>query len=187
MKAFTENEKFTGLTTLKANSTFEDCEFRQCNFQSCKITDINFINVHFIDCDLSLAVFRHVKWQQVSFTNCKLMGVKQPEISKMLLSVKFINCNLMMMHLEGLALQRAVFKSCNLKEAILIDCDLRESNFEDSHLAGALIHNCDLRKADFQWATAYQIDPGHNQLKGAVFSESGLSGLLQHLDIKINP
>ncbi|WP_338238366.1 pentapeptide repeat-containing protein [Persicobacter diffluens] len=114
-----------------------------------------------------------------------MLGIKQAEISPLLLEVSFEGCLLNMIQFEQLPLRKTSFNNCQIQEAIFLNCNLQESIFDDCDLRDTLFQNCDLRKADFRWAQHYIIHPMENNIKGAKFRSEGLHGLLQHLDIQI--
>jgi uncharacterized protein YjbI with pentapeptide repeats len=86
------------------------------------------------------------------------------------------------MKLKGIS-----FHNCSLLEVDFSEADLTSAFFDECDLLGAVFDNTILEKADLSKAYNYSIQPERNRIKKAKFSQSGLSGLLQHwgIDIKI--
>ncbi|MCC8144887.1 MAG: pentapeptide repeat-containing protein [Bacteroidales bacterium] len=72
-----------------------------------------------------------------------------------------------------------------MSEVDFNDCDLSKSKFINCDLSGAAFERTQLIQTDFRTAYNYTIDPEKNNIKKAVFSLSGVRGLLRKYDIKI--
>lgn len=72
---------------------------------------------------------------------------------------------------------------------------MQEVNFTGTDMSGGIFENCDLAKSlfdrtnlesvDFGSSYNYMFDPENNRITKAVFSLSGISGLLTKYDIII--
>ena len=73
-----------------------------------------------------------------------------------------------------------------MNEVDFTEADLTQAVFANCDLLGAVFEFTNLEKADFSTAINYNIHPEQNQIKKAKFSLPAITGLLQHLDIKIS-
>lgn len=65
-----------------------------------------------------------------------------------------------------------------LQETDFTGSNLTRASFEGSDLTKATFENTTLEKANFTTSINYTINPTQNRMKGARFSQNGLSGLL---------
>jgi uncharacterized protein YjbI with pentapeptide repeats len=82
-------------------------------------------------------------------------------------------------------MKKTVFKNSQLQEIDFSECDLTEAIFNNCDLARAIFDNTILEKADLHSAYNYSINPDTNRIRGAKFSISGITGLLDKYDIEI--
>lgn len=97
----------------------------------------------------------------------------------------FKNCNLSHASFFKLKIKKTVFRESQLQETDFAECDLTSSVFDRCDLTGAQFERTNLEKADFRTSVNYSINPEMNRLKKAMFSVSGLPGLLEKYDIYI--
>jgi fluoroquinolone resistance protein len=186
--AHTENETFEKVTFGKENplqGVYEECRFIRSLFNGADLSAVIFRNCLFEGCDLSLAKVRDTSFQEVRFSDCKLLGVQFCECRTFLLELAF----------KGCMLKLSMFNRLHLKNTEFVDCDLEEADFTETDLAGAVFRRCDLsrtifehtnlEKADFRSATNYSINPETNRLRKARFSLPGVAGLLDRYGIEI--
>ncbi len=86
-----------------------------------------------------------------------------------------------------MVLKKTTFKNLNLYEADFTGCDLTGSVLDNCDLTRATFESTVIEKADLRTAFNYSIDPEINRIKKAMFSLSGVTGLLEKYDIDIDP
>lgn len=165
---------------------YEDCTFNNCDFSETDLSAIKFIDCDFSGCNLSLAKISRTVFQNAKFKNCKMLGLHFDECSEFLLSFRFENCVLNHSSFYKTRIKKTHFKDSQLRETDFTECDLSEAVFEKCDLARATFENTNLEKADFRTAFNYSFDPDFNRVRKAKFSLSGVSGLLDKYDIKID-
>lgn len=142
-----------------------------------------FVDHRFVGKDLSLTNFKGVRLQEVTFENCKLIGVNFSLVDPLFFSVRFKNCLLDMANFSGLDLKKTSFINCLIREASFFESNLTEADFSGSNLAGTTFHHCNLSKTNFVSAINYSINPFTNQLKKAQFSSPEVLSLLNYFEI----
>jgi fluoroquinolone resistance protein len=164
---------------------YENCSFIACLFPVADLSDINFSDCVFSDCDLSMANMNNTALRNISFKGCKMLGLQFGKCNAFLFSAGFNNCILDHSSFFRLKARKTIFRDCRLLEADFTETDLGESVFNNCDLSGATFDNSMLEKADFRSSHHYSIDPSTNRIKKAMFSQSGLAGLLDRHDIVI--
>lgn len=164
---------------------YENCTFRDCILAESDLSDMNFAACEFIACNLSMARLSRTVLRDVSFKACKLLGLPFKDCNPLLFTAEFDKCTLNL----------ASFHKMKLKKARFAGSSLHETDFSESDLTGAVFQNCDLEraiflntimeKADFRTSYHYTIDPELNRIKKAMFSISGVAGLLEKYDIQL--
>jgi len=187
-----QDQEFEQLTAQSApwprrGYEYENCMFLNCNFMNADFSDIKFYDCQFENCDLSLAKVEQTILQQVFFKGSKLSGVLFDSCHPFALEVQFWDSRLDHSSFYGLKINKASFINCSLRGVDFSSVHLKEARFTGSDLLDAKFDQSFLEKADFSGASHYQIHPEHNQIKGAVFSQDGLGGLLSSYQIKIVP
>ena len=162
-----------------------DDSFNNCNFFEIDLADMLFIDCEFIDCNLSMACVDRTAFRNVKFNNSKLLGVNFEQCNNFAFEVSFTNCGLNNVSFYGLKLKKTIFTDCALVETDFGGSDLSNAKFIRCNLMGAIFDGTNLEKADFSLSYNYVINPEHNNIAKAIFSSSGLSGLLMQYNIKI--
>ena len=178
-----KNQDYT--QTRLSKGEYENCIFEGCKFENGYLDNQNFMECEFMDCNLSNANLNHTIFKEVTFSYCKMIGLKFEDCNDFLLDFTFRHCILNLSSFYGLTLRNQTFNDCKLIEVDFTETDLTQVNFENSHLDRAIFSRTNLQKADFTKALNFDIDPEINQLKHARFSKEGLSGLLSKYNIKI--
>lgn len=163
---------------------YYDCTFVKCDFSELQIADTVFDRCVFQDCNLSMTAFKGVL-QDVSFVRCKMVGADFSAVGRTSGGLEFDRSVLDYGVFVRVKLRRTVFSGCMMRHASFDSADLAESSFGGTDLAGTSFLKADLRSCDFSEAYNFCMNPEHCRLCGAVFSESGLRGLVGHLKIKI--
>jgi fluoroquinolone resistance protein len=166
-------------------SSFEGCAFVNCRFMGANLSGLAFSECTFQGCDLSNAKTDMLVLKGVRFDGCKLLGLDFEKCSKRLFSMDCANS----------ILNLSAFSRLTLKKMKFVNSTLHEVDFTEANLTGALFDHCDLsrtrfdrtilEKADFRTSWGYAIDPERNKLKKALFSLTGVTGLLAKYDILI--
>jgi fluoroquinolone resistance protein len=164
---------------------YENCRFTGCIFSGADLSDINFSECIFSDSDLSLAGMNNTALRNVSFRGCKMLGIQFGKCNAFLFSAGFENCMLDHSSFFRLKARKTIFRDCRLIEVDFTETDLGESSFDHCDLSGATFDNTILEKADLRSSVHYSIDPGINRIRKAMFSQSGIAGLLDRHDIVI--
>ena len=169
--------------TIGSDDEYVGCTFISCDFSDKTIT-ARFDDCRFLSCNLSLARMNGTM-RDTLFSDCKLTGADFSELDRFSNAITF----------EKSRLDYAVFASFAVKRIRFRDCRLTEASFDNADMTGAVFERCDLGRAsfrganltgaDFSTAFGFAIDPATCRLKNTVFSESGLRGLVAHLDIEI--
>ncbi len=164
---------------------YEGCTFVNCNFSNADLSNARFIECQFKGCNLSMAKMIKTVLNDVSFRDCKMLGLNFEHCSEFLLTVKMENCTLDLSSFFKRKLKNTHFKNCSLKEVDFIEADLTSSVFDSCDMSGAKFENTILEKADLATSYNYTIDPEMNRVKKAKFSLAGVAGLLAKYDIVI--
>jgi fluoroquinolone resistance protein len=164
---------------------YDGCTFLNCNFSNSDLTDIRFLDCTFDGCDLSLSRLTGSVMTGIKFLNCKMLGLLFETCNKHGFSAGFDNCILDHSSFSRLKLRKTIFRNVTFHEADFSDCDLSGSVFDRCDLGGAVFENSVLEKTDFRSAINFSIDPEKNKIRHAMFSLTGLPGLLEkyHLEI----
>jgi uncharacterized protein YjbI with pentapeptide repeats len=164
---------------------YEACTFINCSFSNANVSKCSFIDCHFQHCDCSNTNLHQTIIRDVSFQDCKMLGLHFNACNDFLFSATFKNCTLNFSSFYKLKLKGILFKDCTLHEVDFAECDLTGAFFDNCDLKGTVFDRTILEKADFSTAYNYTINPENNRIKKAKFSTDGLAGLLGKYDIKV--
>lgn len=184
MKATTSDKINVAQTPLTARE-YEDHAFTNCSFQNADLSDIVFVECEFDNCDLSMAKLTNTTLRDVSFKNCKMLGLRFDTCNEFGLTATFENCILNHSSFYKTKFKKTVFTNLKFHEVDFTECDLSGSVFNNCDLSGALFEMTLLEKADFRTAFNYSIDPERNRIKKARFSLIGIPVLLHKYDIVV--
>lgn len=168
-----------------SNREFDTCRFLNCDFSNSVFTDCAFIDCTFQSCNLSMAKLPKSRLETVAFKDCKLLGIRFDECDDFLFGVDFYGSTLDYSWFNGKKMKETGFNRGSFKGVNFSNCDLTKAGFWETDLDGAIFDNTILSGADFSTAYNYKIDPEYNPMQKAVFSSSGISGLLEKYDIRI--
>lgn len=169
----------------RRTTTFNNCVFKKCDFSEVDFRGCNFINCEFDGCNLSMMKFNHVGLDNVNFKNSKLVGADFSVAKDFLFSVNFADCVLDYSTFARKKNRKAKFVSCSLKGTDFTETDLTLASFKQCNLSGAVFMRTVLAQANLSEAYNFSIDPEQNNVRKALFSSSGLSGLLHKYDIVV--
>ncbi len=169
-----------------SSKEFTGCEFRHCRLSHLSLIQCRFENCRFFNCDLSLTNLNQSSFQDVEFTECKLLGINWVLGSSLFFSASFLKSYLDNSAFTGMSLVGTSFCDCRMREVDFAEADLGRADFSGSDLGGSLFFNTNLSKADFRSASSYAFDPQQNIVKKARFSIPEVIGLLKPFDILID-
>ncbi len=190
MNNYFGEKQFSQSNALSINdfpADFEDCEFRNYDFSTLNLSACRFTDCYFEACNFSGAKMLQTALQNSSFKDCKMLGLSFETCSEFAFSPNFENCNLQHSSFYGMQFKGASFLNCNLGMVEFTAANLQAANFENSDLNAAIFSQCNLEKANFSNSLNFNIDPLNNRIKGAIFKNENLAGLLQGFGIKIKP
>ncbi len=164
---------------------FEYCTFKTCDFSNTDFSHSRFSDCTFIGCNLSMLKLHRAALHNVSFQECKLLGVNFSECDDFIFSVRFENCILDYASFMQKKMAKTQFIASSLKNVAFANATLDKAVFEKTDLGGAVFNGTQLKEADFTTAFNYDIDPELNNIRRAKFSLYGVSGLLTKHGIRI--
>ena len=180
-----ENQDFTDVSW--AAGEYEGCTFVGCNLERVDWSGSQFADCTFRDCNASLAILHRTSFQDVQFERCKLLGLRWEHVNPIGLALSFRNCTLDHTSWYQMRLKKTRFDGSSLVEADFTEADLTEAVFLDTNLTRATFDHTVLERADLRTANAFSMDPQRNKLTGARFTLSGLPGLLDAHQLRIEP
>jgi fluoroquinolone resistance protein len=169
-----------------AEGEYENCSFINCDFSNADISQVTFIECNFNGCNFSLVNSSNTGWRNVSFKDCKLLGIRFDQCKPLLFEVRFEKCLLNFSSFYKLKAKGTLFNDCILHEVDFTEANMAEAIFKDCDLTGTVFDETNLEHADFRSARHYSIDPEINKIKKAKFSSDGIAGLLDKYDISID-
>ena len=164
---------------------YESCTFSNCNFSNSDVSKIRFLECQFIDCDLSLVNLHETGLQDVTFKDCKMLGLRFDTCSDFAFSIKVDHCQLNHSSFFKKKLSKTVFTKSKLHEVDFTECNLNTSIFDHCDLLNAVFKNTDLQNADLRSSFNFTIDPELNKIKGAKFALESVKGLLTKYNLII--
>jgi uncharacterized protein YjbI with pentapeptide repeats len=134
---------------------------------------------------MTMAKIMATGFQEISFKDCKLLGLHFENCNDFLFSVNFVGCNLNLASFYKRKIKKTKFKDCTLVETDFSETDLNMAIFDNCDLSGATFDRTNLEKADFRTSYNFSIDPERNPIKKAKFSRTELSGLLEKFQLEL--
>ena len=130
---------------------YENCVFEGCNFEQGYLDNQNFIECEFIDCNFSNANLAHTIFNEVSFSHCKMLGLKFEDCNDFLIAFSFHDCVLNYSSFYGLKLKNQLFSDCKLIEVDFTEADLTEADLDTSDLERATFYETNLQPFVLSW------------------------------------
>jgi fluoroquinolone resistance protein len=165
---------------------YEKCTFIHCNFAGANIGGIIFSNVEFSGCNLSNTGLTQTAFRNVTFTECKCLGMQFLDCNPFLFEVTFRDCQLAHSSFYKMKMKKTVFANCKLLQADFTEADLNQAKFENCDLSGATFDRTILERTDFRTSYNFSIDPELNKIRKAKFSKEGILGLLDKYDLEVD-
>lgn len=164
---------------------FEECIFVSCNFNETTFNGCKFRYCQFINCNLSLIIVKSCHFLDVSFTDCKIIGVNWTNSDSFWPPITFLKCNISQSNFLGLKLKAISLSECVARDVDFRDCDLSKSILTSTDFKNSLFGNTNLIKVDFTNSINYTINLLENKIAGAKFSFPEAISLLHGLGIEI--
>ncbi|WP_413998585.1 pentapeptide repeat-containing protein [Flavobacterium sp. W1B] len=158
-------------------------EFRNCSFSNIALSD--FSKCKFVGCDLSNCTVSGSSLQEVSFTDCKLMGIIFYDVNDFGFSIHCQNCILDYCSFDNKKTNTSSFKECRMHGVSFNRADINRSKFVNCDLLHAVFLETNIKGIDFKTNSNLQMDLSNNLVKKTKFSPEQLHGLLSHYDIII--
>ena len=180
-------EKFTGLSVTDEtlnNRTFEECTFDTCSFINTKLARCRFLSCRFKDCTLSAVTPMDSRFIEVSFANCKVIGIDWTK-TQQFQDIAFKNCQLNFSNFRLMKIPKIIMPDCEVKDSDFGEADLSSGDFKNTDFEKTRFFKTNLTGADFKGARNYFIDIKNNNIKKAKFSYPDVLTLLNSLDIII--
>ncbi len=160
---------------------FDNCEFSNCIFSD--LSEISFSDCDFRNCDLSNLKTTNTRLQNVTFYDCKLLGLNFSGAIDFALELHFENCLLDYASFDRKKINKSTFKNCRIHSANFTQADLSKCTFTDCDLFESLFDTTNLSTVDFTSCKNFLIDPELNNIKKAKFLRQDLENLLYRHDI----
>jgi fluoroquinolone resistance protein len=176
-----EQYKNIDFSTQYKAERFDNCEFTSCIFSD--LSNLNFMECDFRNCNLSNLKTAHSRLQNVSFFDCKLLGLNFSQAIDFALELHFENCNMDYVSFDRKKLNKSSFKNCRLHNANFMQADLSKSTLINCDLLEAHFSATNLNTVDFTSNNNFLIDPEQNSIKKTKFAVQQLPALLYRHDI----
>jgi fluoroquinolone resistance protein len=163
---------------------FYRCTFRNIQLHASRWTRTRLEECIFESCDLSHMNPSQLSLREVTFKNCKLMGVDWSGLESYP-EMRFESCNLRYASFSRLALNKTSFTGSVLSEASFVDTQLVDASFDGCELSGARFDRCDLRRASFADTRGLLLDPKSNNVKSARIPVEAALRLAESLGLHI--
>ena len=167
----------------KKEERFDSCEFINCQFAD--LSHISFIDCDFRSCNLSNFKTVNTRLQNVSFFDCKLLGLNFSGTIDFALELHFENCILDYASFDRKKLNKSSFKNCRLHSTNFGNADLSKSTITTCDFMDASFSKTNLSTIDFTTNFNFLIDPELNTIKKTKFLTQQLPALLYRHDIVV--
>lgn len=165
---------------------FENCIFENCDWSQKNFKGSTFIDCEFIDCNLTAIDFSGVGLKNVTFNQCKMLGIAFQSCDDFLFSIHCKGSVLNMSSFVRKKLVDSTFFMCDLKEVNFAEANLTKVDFFECNLENAFFNSTNLTKVNLKTAHNFTIDPNFNTVQNLEITTSGLAGLLTKFQLKIS-
>jgi uncharacterized protein YjbI with pentapeptide repeats len=121
--SYFDNETFKQIKEVGIGH-YVNCTFKSCDLSGLDFKLFEFEECEFFDCNISNARWANAKLQNISFSDCKMIGNSFENANAFLLEIHFQACALNMSTFYGLTLKKSTFIHSNLAECEFSDADL---------------------------------------------------------------
>jgi len=168
---------------------FEDCSFTECDFTEAVFNKCRFIECTFSDCNLSVIKVGQSQFTDVTFEQCKLIGVDWTRAMwsqlRLSASLEFKNCVMNDSSFFDLSLDEIKLTECKAHEMDFRNGSFCNAKFSYTDFTGSLFGKTNLSGADFTEAVNYDIDILDNKIDKAKFTRYEAVRLLNCLDVAL--
>lgn len=186
------DQEFSGHSLSRNNfdeELFDGCNFEGCDFSESTFSRCTFRDCHFVNCNLSVMKIGYSRFVDVSFSECKVVGVDwtQGQWPRLELGspLTFKQCVIDTSSFYGLHLKDCIIDGCRAHDVDFRCADLSGADFSSTDLLNSLFASTKLVSANFFAAINYTIDINDNQIKHAKFCRLEAVCLLESLDIEL--
>src|ERR1035437_7746831 len=95
---------------------YEACTFTGCDFSNSDLSEIHFSECAFSHCNLSMVRVFGTALRDVTFVECKMLGLRFDTCMVFGLAFRFENCTLNYSSFYGINIKKTVFKKCLMQE-----------------------------------------------------------------------
>jgi uncharacterized protein YjbI with pentapeptide repeats len=183
-----DDETFEGIDYTEKvirGQEYQSCTFKKCDFTNADFSGNRFVDCRFDGCNLSMIKLGSTTLSDVSFKNCKMLGINFKDCLSLFFSVQFEGCILDYASFMDKKMLKTKFIKTSLKDVNFSQAILTGSVFDGTDLNGAIFNRTDLSAVNFITAYNYDIDIEFNNIKRAAFAAGGLPGLLSKYQLKI--
>jgi uncharacterized protein YjbI with pentapeptide repeats len=167
------------------HTEYEKCLFDRCDFSRCDFLAVSFIDCVFNRCHFDGAKINYVALRTARFNHCSMKDINFSMCNKLLFDIAFHHCVLDFSKFYTLKLKGTSFIHCSLIAVDFMNADLTEVVFDQCDLYRSEFAKAIANKANFKTSYHYSIDPEQTKLKKAIFSLSGVKGLLTKYEIVV--
>jgi fluoroquinolone resistance protein len=164
---------------------YDNCRFEHCRFGGSSLEGREFSDCTFDNCDLTGVTLGETAFKTVSFQDCKLLALRFEHCRDFLFAIHGKASTFDYSSFVGLNLRQSSFESCTFQEVDFSEASLHKLNLKACDFSRATFQDTDLREVDFFTARNFLINPKENRVKGAIFSQDGLPGLVGSFGIVI--
>ncbi|MCC6181590.1 MAG: pentapeptide repeat-containing protein [Bacteroidia bacterium] len=171
-----------------SNKNFEFDEYTNYEFENCTITDISnigFSQCTFTSCNLSNCKLHASKLQNVTFRNCKLIGVNFYQAKDFAFEIHLENCLTDYASFDSKKLNSSTFKHCKMHEVNFSNADLSKCRFLNCDVQESVFNHTNLSGLDLTSMQNFLIDPEINITKYAKINAYDLERLLNKYELNI--
>ena len=124
--------------------SFFDCVFEHCIFIESIWNDAKFYSCVFNGCNVSLIKVKDCLLQNVTFNECKIVGIEFYKVNKTFFTITITQCSLLHCNFSDLFMKKISFKGSRLKECCFKNTQLEGADFTDTDLQETIFRKCNL-------------------------------------------
>lgn len=122
-----------------------------------------------MNCDLSLIKLNQSEFINISFEECKMLGINWTE-AKNIINLNFKKSKLNHSSFYGLKLKDLQIEECIACEVDFVNTEMIKAKLCNSDLQGSKFNNTNLSGSDLSNAKNYYLNPNYNKITKAKFS-----------------
>ena len=145
------------LIEVLSKGEYEGCTFNNCIFANQDFSEFKFIACAFNSCNLSMMKLNKTVFQDIKFTDCKMLGLRFDLCHDFGLSFSFDHCQLNHSSFYKTKIKKTVFKNTQLQETDFADADLTMPFLTIAAWSKLLLTTPYLKKLTFELLTIIQL------------------------------